>query len=125
MFLLWPGGIIQHNNVLLFLSEAASHMIKADRAYKVLYLKMAHVTCLAHAMHRIAEDICVKFPGVVKLISRVKRVFLKAPSRTVLFRTEAPDISLPPETILTHCGTWICVTSHHYKYFKEIHGVLL
>jgi len=43
----------------------------------------------------------------------------------VLFRTEAPDISLPPETILTHCRTWICVTSHHYKYFKEIHVVLL
>lgn len=125
MFLLWPGGIIQHNNVFLFLSDAASYMIKADRAYKVLYLKMVHVTCLAHAMHRISEDICVKFPGVVKLISRVKRVFLKAPSCTVLFRTEAPDISLPPETILTYCRTWICATSHHYKYFKEIHGVLL
>lgn len=77
---------------------------------------MVHVTCLAHAMHRIAEDICVKFPGVVKLISRVKRVFLKAPSRTVLFRTEAPDISLPPETILTHCGTWICAINISKKY---------
>lgn len=117
MFLLWPDGIIQHNNVLLFLSDAASYMIKADRVYKVLYLKVVHITYLAHAMHKIVEDICVKFPGVVKLLSRVKRVFLKAPSRTVLFRTEAPDISLPPETILTHCGIWICAISHHYKYF--------
>jgi len=91
MFLLWPDGI-QHNNVLLFLSDAAPYMIKAGTAIKALYSKMVHVTCLAHAMHRIAEKIRGKFPGVDKLISRVKQVFLKAPSRTMLFRTEAPGI---------------------------------
>lgn len=76
-------------------------MIKAGTAIKALYSKMVHVTCLAHAMHRIAEDIRGKFPGADKLISRVKQVFLKAPSHTMLFRTEAPGIPLPPEPILT------------------------
>jgi hypothetical protein len=37
---------------------------KAGTAIKALYSKMVHVTCLAHAMHRIAEEIRGKFPGV-------------------------------------------------------------
>lgn len=111
MFLLWPGGI-KHNNMLLFLNDAAPYLLKAGTAITALYSKMVHVTCLAHAMHRVAEEIHSKFPGVGKLISRVKPVFLKAPSRTILFRTEATDIPLPPEPILTRWGTWICATSY-------------
>lgn len=65
MFLLWSDDI-QHNNVLLFLSDIASYMIKAGTAIKALYSKMVHVTCLAHAIHRIVEEICGKFPGVDK-----------------------------------------------------------
>lgn len=82
IFLLWPDGI-QHNNVLLFLSDAAPYIIKAGTILKVFYSKMVHVTCLAHAMHKIAEEISSKFPEVDKLISRVKQVFLKASSRTI------------------------------------------
>lgn len=123
MFLLWPDGI-QHNNVLLFLSDAAPYMKKAGTAIKALYSKMVHVTCLAHGMHRVAEEIRGKFPRVDKLISRVKQVFLKAPSRTILFKTEAPGIPLPPESILTRWGTWINAASYYCQHFKEIHGVL-
>ena len=123
MFLLWPDGI-QHNNVLLFLSDAALYMKKAGTAIKALYSKMVHVTCLAHGMHRVAEEIRGKFSRVDKLISRVKQVFLKAPSRTILFKTEAPGIPLPPEPILTRWGTWINAASYYCQHFKEIHGVL-
>jgi len=56
IFILWPNGI-QHNNVLLFLSDAAPYMKKAGTAIKALYSKMVHVTCLAHGMHRVAEEI--------------------------------------------------------------------
>jgi hypothetical protein len=40
--LLWPG-IIQRENILLFLSDAAPYMIKAGKALKLLYSKMEHV----------------------------------------------------------------------------------
>jgi len=100
-------------------------MKKAGTAIKALYSKMIHVTCLAHGMHRIAEEIRSHFPKVDKLISRVKQVFLKAPSRTILlFKTEAPGIPLPPEPILTRWGTWLQAASYYCQYFKEIYNVL-
>jgi len=75
-------------------------------------------------MHRIAEEIRSHFPNVDKLISRVKQVFLKAPSRTILFETEAPVIPLPSEPILTRWGTWLQAASYYFQYFKEIYKVL-
>lgn len=43
MFFMWPD-CIQHNNVILFLRDTASYMIKAGTAIKALYLKLVHVT---------------------------------------------------------------------------------
>jgi len=51
-------------------------------------------------------------------------VFLKAPFRTILFKTEAPGIPLPPEPILTRWGTWLQAASYYCQYFKEIYKVL-
>lgn len=41
--ILWPQGII-HDNVLLFLSDAAPYMVKAGKAIQTFYSKMIHVT---------------------------------------------------------------------------------
>ncbi|KAF0688154.1 CGG triplet repeat-binding protein 1, partial [Aphis craccivora] len=46
MNILWPGGI-RHDNVLLFLSDAAPYMVKAGEVLKSFYTKMIHVTCAA------------------------------------------------------------------------------
>ncbi|KAJ4437535.1 hypothetical protein ANN_17680 [Periplaneta americana] len=97
---LWPSGV-QHDSVLLFLTDAAPYMVKAANSLKVLYSKMVHVTCLAHACHRIAEEIRGNFPDVDKLIGNVKKVFLKSPSRVNIFQSEANGIPLPPAPILT------------------------
>ncbi|KAF0709481.1 DUF659 domain-containing protein [Aphis craccivora] len=61
--LLWPNGI-RHDDVLLFVSDA-----------------VVHITCLAHGLHWVAEEIHNMFPKVDKLISNVKKTFLKAPYR--------------------------------------------
>lgn len=73
MFLLWSNGI-RNNNVLLFLSDAAPYMKKAGDTIKVLYPKIIHVTCLAHGLHRVAEEVkfSVNYPKVDKLVSSVK-----------------------------------------------------
>ncbi|KAL4148242.1 hypothetical protein QTP88_002523 [Uroleucon formosanum] len=96
MFTLWPEGI-KHDNVLIFVSDAASYMLKAGRAICALYSKMVHVTCVAHAIHRVAEEIRSNFQDVNKLISCVKKIFLKSPYRTQMFKTLAPGIPLSPE----------------------------
>lgn len=74
MSLLWPSGVL-NENVLLFLSDAAPYMVKAGKALQVFYPKMIHLTCLAHALHRVAETVRNQFPNVDALISSVKKVF--------------------------------------------------
>jgi hypothetical protein len=60
-------------------------MIKAGTTIKALYSKIIHVTCLAHGIHRVAEDIRGKFPEIDKFIAKIKQIFLKEPNRTILF----------------------------------------
>jgi len=53
---LWPDGI-KHENVLIFVSDAATYMVKTGGAIKAFYDKMIYVTWLAHALHRLAEEV--------------------------------------------------------------------
>jgi len=48
-------------------------MLKSGKALIVLYPKMIHLTCLAHAIHRIAETVRDEFPLVDNLISETKK----------------------------------------------------
>ncbi|XP_066902302.1 uncharacterized protein [Halyomorpha halys] len=103
---LWPMGI-SHGKVLLFLSDAAGYTNKAGNALKVLYLKIVHLTCLAHAFHRVAETVRAQFPNVDQPVSTVKKIFLKAPSRIAIFKETHPDLALPPEPVITRWSTWL------------------
>ncbi|KAE9541774.1 hypothetical protein AGLY_003765 [Aphis glycines] len=89
MGILWPNGV-QHEHVLLFVSDAAPYMVKAGTALQVFYSKMLHVTCAAHGLHRVAEHVRSHFNSVDKLIASVKQVFQKVPSRIQLFKNELP-----------------------------------
>jgi len=123
MFILWPNGI-RHDDVLLFLSDAAPYMVKAASTIKVLYSKIVHITCLAHGIHRVAETIRSNFPKIDKLIAKVKQIFLKAPNRILLFKEEAPGINLPPQPIITRWGTWINAASYYCEHFVEVKKVI-
>uniref|UniRef100_A0A2S2QTK9 DUF659 domain-containing protein n=1 Tax=Sipha flava TaxID=143950 RepID=A0A2S2QTK9_9HEMI len=103
MNLLWPQGV-QHDGVLLFLSDAAPYMVKSGKEIQTLYSKLVHVTCIVHGFHRVAEEVRSYFNTVDQLISSVKKVFLKAPSRTRIFKNEVPDISIQPQPISTRWG---------------------
>jgi hypothetical protein len=124
MFLLWPDGI-RHDDVLLFLSDAAPYMVKAGKTIGALYSKMVHVTCLAHGIHRVAEEIRGRFTKVDKLISKVKQIFLKCPARVFFFKNRAPNVPLPPEPIITRWGTWLRAASYYCTYFQEIKNIVL
>ena len=65
--------------MLLFISDAAPYMIKAAKALQLLYPQMIHVTCLVHALHRVAEEVRGSYPEVDKLIANGKRIFIKSP----------------------------------------------
>ncbi|XP_022180013.1 uncharacterized protein LOC111040403 [Myzus persicae] len=122
MHILWPEGVL-HNDVLLYLSDAAPYMVKSGNAIKIFYPKVIHVTCIVHGLHRIVEKIRGHYSKVDKIISNVKNFFLKAPSRVIIFKSTAPDLSLPPEPIITRWGTWVkaaCYYCDHHETLKSI-----
>lgn len=82
-------------------------MVKSAVAINVFYPKMIHLTCLAHRLHRIGETIRAKFIKVDKLIAEVKKIFLKAPSRVEKLKEMYPNLSIPPEPIITRWRTWL------------------
>ncbi|KRX38199.1 hypothetical protein T09_8876, partial [Trichinella sp. T9] len=85
---------------------------------------MLHLTCLDHGLHRIAEHIRCLFPDVDRLISNVKKVFLKAPSRVQLFKEMAPEIPLTPQPVLTRWGTWLSAVFYYAANFKKIQEII-
>ena len=45
--LLWPQTI-NHNKVLLFVTDASSYIAKAAKYLEMLHPRMIHITCMAH-----------------------------------------------------------------------------
>lgn len=106
MVILWPSGI-RYDLLYFVVTDAARYMKKEMSNLQVLYIKITHVTCLAaHALHLKADHIQSKFLLVDQLISNMKKIFRKAPSRVDKFKELYPEIPLPPSSALTHWGTW-------------------
>lgn len=111
-------------NFRLLLTDAAPYMIRCGRDLKVFYPNMLHITCLAHALHRVCEHVREMFPSVNELISSVKRVFLKAPSRVAIWR-ETCSLPLPPEPVLTRWGSWVKATLFYAENLEQVREVLM
>ena len=99
-------------------------MLKAAKALQVFYPKLIHVTCLAHGLHRIAEEIHTQFPAVNNLIGCGKKLFLKAPARVQFYKDCLPEVPLPPEPVLTRWGTWLSAVSFYQENFNEVKEVV-
>ena len=118
MTLLWRGECY-HDRVLLFVSDAAPYMKKVYKTLSGIFPKLYHVTCLAHGIHRIAEEVRGVFDDVDALISNVKKIFVKSPTRVVSFRN-AFNIPLPPAPILTRWGTWIEAALYYEEHLTDV-----
>jgi len=72
------------------------------------------------------RKICGQFPKIDELVSNTKKIFLKAPSRIDLFKTEVPGIPLPPTHILTRWrwGTWISASLYYCEHIEAIRSVI-
>lgn len=66
-------------------------------SHQNIYPNLIHVICFANVVHCFAEDIQNEFLGVNKLISAVKKVFMKAtPLRIQTYREQLQPLPLPP-----------------------------
>jgi hypothetical protein len=109
--------------VLLFVSDAAPYMINAATALQLLYPKMIHVTCLAHALPRVAEEVHGSYPEVDQLIANGKKIFIKSPLRVQKFKEEATTLLLPPQPIVTCWGTWLNAANYCCTNYNEIEKI--
>lgn len=112
------------DNVLVLCTDSVAYMISAGRILKNYLREMKHVTCLAHALHRVSEQIRLEYHDVDILIANVKKVFLKAPSRITILKEKYPDLPLPPQPVITRWGTWLEAATYYAKHFNEIKDVL-
>jgi hypothetical protein len=115
--LLWPDEV-RRENILLFLTDAAPYMVKAANGLKMLYPKLVRV-----ALHRVTEEIRGSYSEEDKLISNVKKVFVKAPLRDQQFEQEAPSLTLPPYPVLTRWGTWLDAALYYCENYTSTEDV--
>jgi len=95
------------NDYKFTLAEWSKTLNKTLNIKKNFYPKLIHFTCLAHGFHRMAETIRAEYPIVDSLLANAKKIFLKASSRTTIFKELYPDLSLPPEPIITRWVTYM------------------
>lgn len=114
------GESFDKDLILLFISDAAPYMVKAAQAIQIFYPKITHLICVAHGLHRVCEQIRGLYTNVDRLISNVKKVFLKAPLRVEIFKDLEPDLALPPQPIITRWGTWLNAVNYYATNFEKI-----
>ena len=117
--ILWPEGL-EYQCVLLIVTDAAAYMKKAASILSALFPNMLHLTCLAHALHRLSEKIRSMHPEVDGLISSVKKIFVKAGARRTVFKEVNPGIPLPPAPVLTRWGSWISAAIYYAKHIDAV-----
>lgn len=117
--------VVPTEKLLIFLSDAAPYMLKVGLNLKIFYHNLIHVTCLAHGLNRVAEQIRNQYPLVNDLISNVKKIFLKAPIRIQLYKEKLPEVPLPPEPVVTRWGTWLNAAIFYAKHFTELKTLIL
>jgi hypothetical protein len=66
-----------------------------------IYQKLIHLTCLAHGVHNVCEEIMKIYGNVNSLVSNGKTIIVKSRNRRQLFEQMFPEIPLPPEPVRT------------------------
>lgn len=80
-------------------------MIKAFKDLKPIYKGLRHVTCIAHALHRVAELYRDTHKEVNGLVSAMKMALKKSPKRKSLYYETTGLTFLPSDPILTRWGS--------------------
>lgn len=79
---------------------------------------------MAHTHYRVAERIRQNCEPVNKIISCVKKIFLKAPLREKHYKKMNSKISLPSQPLLTRWRTWIPADLFYEKNWNAIQNIV-
>ncbi|KAK3895413.1 hypothetical protein Pcinc_000865 [Petrolisthes cinctipes] len=70
------------------------------------------------------QQLLLACSNVNRVIANIKKIFLKAPSRTVRFKEIAPSTPLVPSPVVTRWGSWIDAAMYYGKNFDVIEAVI-
>jgi hypothetical protein len=84
----------------LLATSMVPYILKPGKSIKLFYKELMDVTCLAHELQTVKEDVSSKFPQVDGLVWRMNN-FVKAPANKMhLSLCVVPGIPLSPEPII-------------------------
>ena len=106
------------------LSDAMAYMYKAVNGPSVLFLKMQHLTCLAHGLQRAPQEIRSYYPKTDQLISARKETFIKTPFRIAEVQEVNDSLRLSPQPITTLWGSWIGAVLYYPEYYDAVKEVV-
>ena len=81
-------------------------MLSAGVTLKTLHPHLLHVTCAAHGIQRVIEEVRSYNTLADQFVSNIKKVFVKCSRRKRLYK-EITNLPLPPEPIVTRWNTWL------------------
>ena len=113
------NGEIHFEKLLLFISDQAPYMIKTGKTLKGMFSNMMHITCLAHALNLVCEDIRIRNKKVDSFVSKIKNVFVKCPRRRKEL-LEQQGICPPPVPVITRWCTWLGTVFYLIDNFDKI-----
>ena len=105
---------------VLLLSDAANYMTASSTALKLLYLKLFHITCIAHLLHNYMEKVSSHFQDIDNLIAHVKASTVKNKAHRQIFS----DIGNPPKLIVTYWGSWLHVAEYYATNLVKVHEII-
>jgi hypothetical protein len=104
-------------------TDAAAYMLKAAINLRVFYPNLMHIICFAHGLNRVCEKLREQYPDVNGVISNIKKIFVKAPTRVARFKELLPNTALPPEPVITRWATWLKAVFYYQENFDVIKEV--
>ena len=84
------------------------------KKHKLLFPYLNHVSCLAHSINVVCQEIMQLFPKANSLITEMKRVLIKAPSRKKAWKAKT-KLPLPPVAVVTRWGSWLTTAIFYAK----------
>lgn len=120
---LWPNGNYSCK-VLLMLTDATQHMVKAGEILSKMFPLMIHLTCSTRAFDKIVETISESFPLGNNLLSAGSKIFVKAPRRRNIFKEILPNASFPPKLVAIRWSTWLQAVTYYFQYFDDLKQII-
>lgn len=124
--IIWPDVNV-YPLLHLILSDQASYMLKAVKKLKetsFIYPNLKHITCIAHALSRVADKVSDDHELVNKYLVELKRFLCKSNKRCMKFK-EVTKLPLPPVPVKTRWGTWLQAVDYHIENYDIVKDFIL